>query len=453
MCIVTNRFRALPPKGKPQPNEFTVLAGIVLLQPLGPSSPPPFPEPSATAAPTAPWPPPAHYSLQCVALGTGTKCLGRSKRLPQGFAVHDCHAEALARRALLPWVHQELLAASLALPSAFERVPQTNAPGAFALRPGTALALYVSQPPCGDASICDGAAVAAVAGRTGAKPLAPCGAVPAAGDVERGPQVTGRLRRKPGKGDPTLSMSCSDKILRWSFLGLQGSPLMAHLSAPLRLAALVVGGGAEGGEGARRGVMAALRRAFWERGLSRPSLPAPFGLPRPPFIAAVSSPPAALGLAPQGARTIGSGASLAWTAASEPLRKLQLSEKNLDAAVWRVLPVQLEKAGSVAVVQATTGLKLGAGKVQGGAEYEKVSPEVSRWGLRQRFLRLDLHLRGTREGDSDTKSVPVTGSSDAEADLEAQPVGRRPKTEAYASLWESLKADVDGPFHGWIPKV
>ena len=32
--------------------------------------------------------------------------------------------------------------------------------------------------------------------------------------------VMGVLRRKPGRGDPTLSHSCSDKIMRWTVLGI-----------------------------------------------------------------------------------------------------------------------------------------------------------------------------------------------------------------------------------------
>jgi hypothetical protein len=47
--------------------------------------------------------------------------------------------------------------------------------------------------------------------------------VPGAADVESEatPQRLGVVRRKPGRGAATLSVSCSDKLARWSLLGVQ----------------------------------------------------------------------------------------------------------------------------------------------------------------------------------------------------------------------------------------
>ncbi|XP_017160900.1 tRNA-specific adenosine deaminase 1 isoform X2 [Poecilia reticulata] len=52
---------------------------------------------------------------------------------------------------------------------------------------------------------------------------------------------TGVLRVKPGRGEPTLSLSCSDKLARWGVLGFQGALLSHYLEEALYFDTVVVG--------------------------------------------------------------------------------------------------------------------------------------------------------------------------------------------------------------------
>ncbi|XP_024137950.1 tRNA-specific adenosine deaminase 1 isoform X2 [Oryzias melastigma] len=52
---------------------------------------------------------------------------------------------------------------------------------------------------------------------------------------------TGLLRVKPGRGEPTLSLCCSDKLCRWGVLGFQGALLSHYLQEALYFSTLVVG--------------------------------------------------------------------------------------------------------------------------------------------------------------------------------------------------------------------
>ena len=75
--------------------------------------------------------------------------------------------------------------------------------------------------------------------RTGAKcvPGGPQDLLLGGSDYHR----VGLLRLKPGRGDRTLSMSCSDKMAKWNIVGCQGALLSHFLARPVYVKAVIVG--------------------------------------------------------------------------------------------------------------------------------------------------------------------------------------------------------------------
>ncbi|KAG0022861.1 tRNA-specific adenosine deaminase 1 [Podila clonocystis] len=252
-----SQFKSLPKHGKPVKRsngqiEWTILAGIVMATPRSQDD---------------------LWDLECISIGTGSKCLPQGKQSPRGDLLNDCHAEVLARRGF--------------------NSPDTPGGPLFELvQPKAQFHLYISQAPCGDASTGSLAQVQSEESRNaflkgknqdqentgendqgvelGTKRLQEVvsdsvtnesGTVKRAKLEERQDELSntkskqalgirrgrinydavGVLRTKPGRVDsePTMSMSCSDKIARWNILGLT-SALVAPFLAPIYLSSVII---------------------------------------------------------------------------------------------------------------------------------------------------------------------------------------------------------------------
>lgn len=239
-------YEKLPKSGKPTAEEFTVLAGILLFQ-------------RSTGY------------MEVVSIATGTKCIGGSKLLANGSVVHDSHAEILARRGLLIYLYETIKRTLKGEITMFKLEDNK-----LELSSDYEFHFFSSQLPCGDACIMPkdedfefiGMPVltenqttvknkrkaendisninskeprlAPDIQRTGAKCLPHC----EQDTREPGTKyhLLSQVRTKPGRGERTLSVSCSDKISKWINLGIQGSLLGILLKKPIYLKSIIIGG-------------------------------------------------------------------------------------------------------------------------------------------------------------------------------------------------------------------
>ncbi|XP_030761491.1 tRNA-specific adenosine deaminase 1 isoform X2 [Sitophilus oryzae] len=112
-------FNGLPRAKKPKENEWTVLSCIVKQE---------------------------FCNFQVVALGTGTKCIGRTKMCAKGTILNDSHAEIICRRAFLRYLYGEMGKTTSIFN--FDRNKQRHY-----LKPNIYFHFFTTHVPCGDAAI------------------------------------------------------------------------------------------------------------------------------------------------------------------------------------------------------------------------------------------------------------------------------------------------------------
>ncbi|KAL1744603.1 hypothetical protein HDZ31DRAFT_38258 [Schizophyllum fasciatum] len=233
------------------PSQFTILASFFLFRsPLSPLA----------------------TSSKIISLGTGTKCLPTCQLPLHGEALHDSHAEIVARRGAIRWFLEEITRVSRPDSYSSEWLLQ-HTDGNYDLQEGVHVGMYISTVPCGDASTRFLAAAPQDADMAALKESGPR-PITDPRSAARGRDnyaLTGVLRTKPGRADapPTMSMSCSDKIAAWSVLGFQGA-LGSLVLRPLFLEHIVLGGVPDD---IRDVVLEDCERALWPRAGSSPHRP------------------------------------------------------------------------------------------------------------------------------------------------------------------------------------
>ncbi|ETN38085.1 uncharacterized protein HMPREF1541_07709 [Cyphellophora europaea CBS 101466] len=155
--------------------------------------------------------------VECLSLGTGTKCLP-AVAVPNchGAVLHDSHAEVLALRGFNRWllqeIHYQLVNLNYTSPYLIRQIPREGDRHSkpFRLADDVSLYFFATEAPCGDASM------ELLIGSKTPEDAIPWelpssdSSLPGRGHFS----ILGAVRRKPARADAQASMSksCSDKL-------------------------------------------------------------------------------------------------------------------------------------------------------------------------------------------------------------------------------------------------
>jgi double stranded RNA-specific editase B len=166
--------------------------------------------------------------MEIICVTTGTKCVNGDRLRLNGQSLIDCHAEILSRRCLIRYCYEQLnlFINGKSDQSIFERNDTANR---FQLKTSIAFHLYISTAPCGDSRLFSPQETSNQDSKNSLR------------------KSRGLLRRKIEVGEGTIpisaesiqtlladerlsTMSCSDKLCRWNFIGLQGKKNLKFLN-------------------------------------------------------------------------------------------------------------------------------------------------------------------------------------------------------------------------------
>ena len=177
--------------------------------------------------------------LCIVSLGAGSKSISGASLTKEGNRVHDCHAEVLARRGLVRFMYSQLEE----IKNGNERMSifKKKDDKMYALRDNVSFHLFISKPPCGDASVFGLHENHQNRKRRGIARVTPAdgeGAIHISWPPEEDKKFDDYASHRAGAR--LHKMCCSAKIARWNVIGVQGALLSLYIK-PVYFSSITIG--------------------------------------------------------------------------------------------------------------------------------------------------------------------------------------------------------------------